>query len=133
VNDTLNGGNGNDAILGLAGNDILNGGNGKDVLDGGGGNDKLTGGNGADMLFGSVGNDDLDGGNGPDTMDGGPGNDVMAGGNGPDLYVFNAGFGHDIIDGFSNADRIQFDDDLFASRRRGVVEAIREGTCRAAA
>ena len=116
--DTLDGGNGNDAILGLAGDDILDGGNGNDVLDGGGGDDELTGGNGDDMLFGSVGDDTLTGGNGEDTLDGGAGDDDLTGGKGPDLFVFHAGFagfGHDIIDGFSNGDRIQFDDELFGS------------------
>ena len=49
-NDTLNGGNRNDAILGLAGNDTLNGDNGNDVLDGGGGDDMLTGGKGPDQF-----------------------------------------------------------------------------------
>jgi serralysin len=115
-NDTLDGGNGNDAILGLAGDDILGGANGDDVLDGGGGNDMLTGGNGDDLLFGSVGDDTLTGGNGEDTLDGGAGDDEMVGGKGPDLFAFNAGFagfGHDIIEDFSNGDHIQFDSALF--------------------
>jgi Ca2+-binding RTX toxin-like protein len=132
-NNVLFGTNGNDAILGLAGNDFLAGGNGNDVLDGGGGNDALLGGNGNDMLFGSFGNDALFGGIGEDSMDGGAGNDVLAGGNGadsmdggagndalaggndPDLFVFHAGFGRDFIIDFSNGDRIQFDNGLFAT------------------
>ena len=124
-NDTLDGGNGNDAILGLAGNDILGGANGNDVLDGGGGDDELTGGNGDDMLFGSVGDDTLTGGNGEDTLDGGAGDDDLTGGKGPDLFVFHAGFagfGHDIIDDFSNGDHIQFDSGLFADAD-AVLEA----------
>ena len=133
VDDVLPGTNGNDAILGLAGDDTLDGGNGNDVLDGGGGDDMLTGGNGNDMLFGSVGidtlmggngedsldggagNDDLDGGNGKDTVNGGTGDDDLTGGNGPDLFVFNAGFGDDVITDFKNNDHIQFDDELFES------------------
>jgi serralysin len=114
-NDTLDGGNGNDAILGLAGNDTLNGGNGNEVLDGGGGIDTLIGGNGDDMLFGSFGNDVLDGGNGDDVLDGGGGNDTMTGGNGPDQFVFHAGFGDDTITDLGNGDRIQFDSEVFAS------------------
>ena len=114
-NDTLDGGNGNDAILGLAGNDTLNGGNGNDVLDGGGGNDGLTGGNGNDMLFGSFGMDTLIGGNGDDSLDGGAGDDSLTGGRGPDLFVFHAGFGEDTITDLGNGDRIQFDDELFGS------------------
>ena len=114
-NDTLDGGNGNDAILGLAGNDTLNGGNGNDVLDGGGGNDGLTGGNGNDLLFGSFGMDTLIGGNGDDSLDGGAGDDSLTGGRGPDLFVFHAGFGEDTITDLGNGDRIQFDDELFGS------------------
>ena len=64
---------------------------------------------------GALGNDDLDGGNGKDTVNGGAGDDNLTGGNGPDLFVFNAGFGDDVITDFSNNDRIQFDDELFAT------------------
>jgi serralysin len=130
-NDTLDGGNGNDAILGLAGDDTLDGGNGNDVLDGGGGDDTLAGGNGNDMLFGSVGVDALMGGNGDDSLEGGAGDDVLdsgkgedivnggtgdddlTGGSGPDLFAFNAGFGHDTITDLGNGDRIQFDSEVF--------------------
>ena len=89
----LDGGNSNDAILGLAGDDILDGGNGNDVLDGGGGDDTLTGGNGNDMLFGSFGIDTLMGGNGDDFLDGGAGDDELTGGNGND--TMNGGAGND--------------------------------------
>jgi serralysin len=114
-NDTLDGGNGNDAILGLAGNDTLNGGNGNEVLDGGGGIDTLIGGNGDDMLFGSFGIDTLIGGNGADSLDGGAGDDRLTGGKGPDLFVFHAGFGEDTIRDLGNGDRIQFDSEVFAT------------------
>jgi serralysin len=114
-NDTLDGGNRNDAILGLAGNDTLNGENGNDALDGGGGNDGLTGGNGNDMLFGSFGMDTLIGGKGEDTLDGGAGDDSLIGGKGPDLFVFHAGFGKDTIEDLGNGDRIQFDSEVFAT------------------
>jgi serralysin len=135
-NDRLVGLDGNDAILGLAGNDTLIGRNGNDVLDGGGGNDTLRGGNGNDMLFGGVGNDRLMGGNGKDTLDGGPGDDILTGGNGPDLFVFHAGFGHDVITDFKNNDRIQFDHELFqspeavltASQQVGADTVITVGT-----
>ena len=113
--DIRDGGNGNDAILGLAGNDTLDGGNGNDVLDGGGGDDRLAGGNGNDMLFGSFGMDTLIGGNGDDSLDGGAGDDILTGGRGPDLFVFHAGFGDDTITDLGNGDRMQFDDELFAT------------------
>jgi serralysin len=129
-NDILDGGNGNDAILSLAGEDILGGANGDDVLDGGGGNDTLTGGNGNDMLFGSVGNDTMMGGKGEDTLDGGAGDDLMVGGKGPDLFAFNAGFagfGHDIINDFSNGDHIQFDSGLFADAQAVLDASEQDG------
>ena len=46
--DTLNGGDGDDILIGLSGNDTLNGGNGNDILAGGAGNDALNGGAGID-------------------------------------------------------------------------------------
>lgn len=56
--NTLNGGAGNDFLLGGNGNDILIGGDGDDVLVGGMGNDTLTGGAGNDVfVFGGGGAD----------------------------------------------------------------------------
>ena len=113
--DTLTGGNGNDMLFGSFGDDALMGGNGEDSLDGGAGDDTLTGGNGNDTVNGGAGDDTLTGGNGNDTMNGGAGDDTLTGGNGPDLFVFNAGFGDDVITDFKNNDHIQFDDELFES------------------
>ena len=45
---TLNGGNGNDILIGNDGNDELNGGNNNDLLVGGSGDDALNGGSGTD-------------------------------------------------------------------------------------
>lgn len=47
---TLNGGAGNDYLIGNSGNDVLNGGAGNDILVGGLGADTLTGGAGADTF-----------------------------------------------------------------------------------
>lgn len=91
ANDTLNGGGGNDIILGMDGNDTLNGNGGDDVLIGGRGNDVLNGGAGSDRLMGGVGNDILNGGTGNDT------------------YVFGLADGNDTINeasGNGAADRI---------------------------
>ncbi|MBT3337813.1 MAG: hypothetical protein HN855_06660 [Anaerolineae bacterium] len=70
---------GNDLILGTAGNDTggnkLNGKGGDDCIIGGTGNDTLDGGQGNDIILGGDGNDDLNGGQGNDYMDGGAGND----------------------------------------------------------
>jgi Ca2+-binding RTX toxin-like protein len=53
------GGNGDDVLLGLAGNDNLSGGADEDVLFGGLGNDILNGGEDNDSLYGQGGNDVL--------------------------------------------------------------------------
>ena len=76
------------------------------------------GGNGEDSAA-RAGNDELDGGNGQDTVNGGTGDDVLTGGNGPDQFIFNAGFGDDVVTDFKNNDLIQFDDDLFENSRSG--------------
>jgi Ca2+-binding RTX toxin-like protein/Leucine-rich repeat (LRR) protein len=68
----LNGGPGNDTLVGSAGRDRLDGGRGSDSLLGLGGDDRLFGDSGAgqgdptdlDQLFGGQGNDDLLGGQG---------------------------------------------------------------------
>ncbi len=66
--NTLNGTFRNEILLGRDGaNDTLNGGDGDDVLIGQGGNDTLNGGNGNDILVGGAGNDVLNGGAGVDT------------------------------------------------------------------
>ncbi len=51
---TLNGGDGNDVLIGGAGNDSLFGGNGDDVLIGGAGQDVLDGGTGGDIEIQSL-------------------------------------------------------------------------------
>ncbi len=70
---------GNDLILGTAGNDTggnrLNGKGGDDCIIGGSGNDTVDGGQGNDIIIGGDGHDDLDGGQGDDYIDGGAGSD----------------------------------------------------------
>jgi Ca2+-binding RTX toxin-like protein len=113
----LNGGAGNDTIVGYASDDVLNGNDGADTMSGGDGADTLNGGAGADTLKGENGNDilnggadadNLQGGAGNDTFDGGAGNDVLIGsyydaywgtynGAGNDTYLFGSGGGQDTI------------------------------------
>jgi uncharacterized protein len=92
---SLNGGNGNDILLGTGGEDSLFGGNGNDTLLGLDGHDLLFGGNGVDRLFGGVGNDLLAGGNG---------DDILSGGAGRDDFLFGRGGGKDTILDFDTAD-----------------------------
>jgi hypothetical protein len=87
---TVDAGNGDDFVLGGAGNDTLSGGNGRDELRGGGGADVLIGGNGSDLADGGVGADTEVLGNGADTALWlpGEGSDAIAGGNGVDGLTF---------------------------------------------
>ena len=139
----------------LGGNDTLDGGAGDDVLLGGVGDDTLTGGAGADQLLGGVGDDLLyvdaadtvvEGGSGVDTvrvqgavgvvldlaeaeveivyggaggdrllstggvsvtMDGGAGDDILLGGSGDD--TLRGGVGSDVLDGGSGDDCLIMD------------------------
>lgn len=75
-NDTIIGGNESDTLLGGAGRDVIHGGRGADLIVGGAGNDKLHGDDGDDSLAGSAGNDGLHGGAGTDRFSGGRGIDT---------------------------------------------------------
>jgi len=102
-NDTVNGseaselilGNeGEDFLRGFAGNDSLFGGKGRDGLSGADGNDCLSGGLDSDVLLGEAGDDILFGGRGNDLLDGGGGNNTLVGGLGRDLL--NCEFGNNL-------------------------------------
>ena len=72
-------GNGNDILVGKAGDWRLDGNGGDDIIMGGNGNDVLTGGTGDDQLVGGLGND------------------AMYGDWGNDTYFWGAGQGNDAI------------------------------------
>jgi hypothetical protein len=65
----VNGGDGNDTILGNYGNDVINGDDGDDFLNDGNGHDYTNGGAGNDQLAFQYGNDTVSGGDGIDWMD----------------------------------------------------------------
>jgi Ca2+-binding RTX toxin-like protein len=91
-NDTLNGGNLKDLILGLDGDDTINGGNGDDCLYGNDGNDTITGGEGIDFIDAGAGDDvvRLNAAEGAfDLVDGGSGIDEVRG-NGANTLVFDS-------------------------------------------
>lgn len=110
---SLLGNEGNDKLFGRDGADRVEGGTGADSIYGGGASDTLLGGTGNDQLWGDEGADHLDGGEGYDQLEGGAGNDTLtgggglhfgqvqsdylAGGDGNDVYVFERGFGHDLV------------------------------------
>lgn len=77
MGDKLDGGDGDDELIGEDGDDLLLGGAGDDSLVAKGGND---------ILLGGAGNDVLQGGDGQDTLDGGSGINILLGGTGDDTY-----------------------------------------------
>lgn len=114
VGNALNGGGGNDVILGLRGNDRLDGGSGNDTLGGGSGNDKLFGGSGSDLLRGGFGKDLISGGSGNDRLEGSFGHDTLGGGDGNDkLYggndadILRGSNGNDALYGELGNDRLE--------------------------
>ncbi len=117
---TLDGGNGNDqligsnsfgeSLLGGDGNDTVTGNDGNDTLSGGHGNDSITAGNGNDTVLGGDGRDNVDGGAGNDSLNAGDGDDIVTAGDGDDTVDashgadnINGGNGNDsMIGGFGN-------------------------------
>ncbi|TWT35622.1 Bifunctional hemolysin/adenylate cyclase precursor [Posidoniimonas corsicana] len=75
----VDGGSGNDVIIGSAYPQTLRGGAGDDRILGGDANDLLYGGEGDDVLLAGLGADELYGGVGNDTLRGGEGNDTLYG------------------------------------------------------
>ena len=117
-------GNGNNYLVAGSGNDSLISGSGEDILYGQVGDDTIKGGSGNDIYYGGDGNDLIDDirynyvwysayTNDSDTVDGGRGNDTLKGGGGDDVYIFNQGYGNDVISDYSfqgyaySADRIK--------------------------
>ena len=122
-NDTINGDNGDDSLIGGLGNDLFDGGEGDDTMAGDGGNDTMLGnigndsaqgGDGDDVVFGNLGNDTLGGDSGNDTISGGFGNDVLNGNSGDDLLAGGqdndkllGGSGSDSLDGDTGDDTLR--------------------------
>ena len=113
INLSIGGWSGVEWVMGYSGDDTLNavgygedivlvGGNGSDVILAGNGNDTIYADAGNDFLYGSAGDDALIGSDGNDTLEGGAGRDYLAGGSGSDVFIFDDGFGADLIAGFEN-------------------------------
>lgn len=100
--DTITGGGGNDRLYGQRSDDRLEGGTGNDFLFGGFGNDTLRGDDGKDILYGGIGDDLLKGAQGTDYLVGDVGDDTLEGGSGADTLYGNAG--RDVLSGGSGGD-----------------------------
>jgi len=142
--DTLTGGLGNDRLTGGTGIDTASyvdetdnmvvdlaagtarrGSSGAPVEDtlatienvsGGSGDDSITGNGAANLLKGGGGIDAILGGGGNDIIVGEAGDDIMSGGAGADTYVFDKGFGHDVIafgDSGTDQDTLDFSTAIF--------------------
>jgi Ca2+-binding RTX toxin-like protein len=120
-NDSLLGGNGDDVLNGHAGNDSLVGGSGTDLADywdapaavaadlatgratGGAGSDTLGG---IEDLLGSDFADTLAGDGGNNHLGGGAGNDTLSGAAGND--TLEPGAGNDVVDGGADVDTVSY-------------------------
>jgi Ca2+-binding RTX toxin-like protein len=76
-------------LQGGNGNDLLVGNNSSNKIYGYGGNDSIVGMNGNDSLYGDGGSDTLNGGNNNDVLDGGSGPDRLIGGKGTDTADYS--------------------------------------------
>ena len=88
-------------------------------IDGGNGDDTLIGGSGVEIFVGGRGDDFVDGNGGADTAflgkgddsfvwDPGDGSDVVEGGSGSDTMVFNGAAGNEIMAATANGARVSF-------------------------
>ena len=118
-NDKIVGGNGPDTLLGAAGKDQIYGGLGNDRINGAGGNDKVIGEAGADRLYGGDGNDYIDGGSSGDRHYPGVGFDTVLGQSGND-YFFSVDSTRDELYGGSGTDTAQSDGEDI----RGSIEVF---------
>ncbi len=92
VTGSVNGGSGDDKLVGCRVSDRL---------DGGADDDRIKGRRGDDELNGGDGNDRVQGGHDADVIDGGEGNDRLRGGEGSDVFVFGERSGTDRVMDFT--------------------------------
>ncbi|MBF9044585.1 hypothetical protein HKCCE4037_14670 [Rhodobacterales bacterium HKCCE4037] len=109
---------GNDTIdgTGAANGFVITGGAGDDSIIGGAGNDTIYADGDDDFVFGGTGADAVIGGPGHDTLQGGAGKDFLMGNSGADSFVFDDGWGEDVV-----ADFMSGTDVLDVSRIGGVT------------
>ena len=119
--ENVEGGSGNDEIVGDQSGNILNGNAGNDTVRGGAGTDSLNGGDGDDTLEGGAGNDAMNGGEGTDWAD-----YASAGSGGVGVQVnlttgSATGDGNDTLSGIENASGSSFADSLRGDAGNNVL------------
>ncbi len=119
--ENVEGGSGNDEIVGDESGNILNGNAGNDVVRGGAGTDSLNGGDGDDTIAGGLGNDTMNGGEGTDWAD-----YASAGSGGIGVQVnlqtgSATGDGNDTLSGIENASGSSFADALRGDAGNNVL------------
>jgi Ca2+-binding RTX toxin-like protein len=107
-NDTIVGGAAADILLGGTGNDRIDGNSGDDLIHGGAGDDAISGRSGNDRIYASEGNDSVSAGSGDDAVYGGDGNDTVHGEDGNDFIAGEKG--NDSLWGGTGNDAIQAGD-----------------------
>jgi Ca2+-binding RTX toxin-like protein len=92
----------------------VDGGAGDDTIIGSDGADRLSGGDGNDLIIGGRGNDELFGGAGDDTFvwNPGDGSDTVEGGDGTDTLQFNGANVNEQVDISANGSRVRFTRDV---------------------
>jgi parallel beta-helix repeat protein len=121
----LQGGDGNDRLIGGGGGGIIDGGNGDDELGGYAGIFTITGGAGNDLIHGGAQNDILSGGDGDDIIFGGTGNDNISGGTGKDLI--HGEDGDDTLNGDEDDDDVRGDNGNDTISGNGGNDILRGG------
>lgn len=112
LGDTIDGGTGNDTLLGADGDDVVTATSGNNVIETGLGNDSVTGGSGNDTIRSGSGDDTVSGRGGNDVIDTGAGDDVIewnGAGNGVDTILESVGNQSLAIQGNSTANTFTVD------------------------
>lgn len=121
LNDTIDGGAGNDTIFGEFGDDSIFGGDDSDLIYGGYGNDFIDAGHQGDTVYAGFGNDTIDVGGGFDLAYGEAGDDLLIDGSTAALAsTLYGGDGNDTIQSGTGTAAAQYfgdvGDDLFEDR-----------------
>lgn len=103
-NNIINAYGGDDVIFEDGGNDIIDAGEGNDIVYAGADNDLVFAQGGDDLVYGGLGDDMIFGGDGHDAIFADGGNDVVFAGSGNDMVT--GGYGNDVISGDDGDDMI---------------------------